>query len=79
MLINEAADTLYLRVASRDDIDMAMTKGVNYPKGLLKWCDEIGADSVVKELTALKDFYEEDRYRISPILKQHFILRKRFY
>ncbi|MGZ3901601.1 MAG: 3-hydroxyacyl-CoA dehydrogenase NAD-binding domain-containing protein, partial [Bacteroidia bacterium] len=67
MLINEAADTLYMRVASRDDIDMAMTKGVNYPKGLLKWCDELGADNVVKELTALKDFYEEDRYRISPI------------
>ncbi|MCW3075397.1 MAG: paaH [Bacteroidetes bacterium] len=79
MLINEAADTLYLKVASRDDIDMAMTKGVNYPKGLLKWCDEMGVDNVVKELTSLKDFYEEDRYRISPILKQNFILRKTFY
>lgn len=79
MLINEAADTLYLKVASRDDIDMAMTKGVNYPKGLLKWCDEMRVDNVVKELTSLKDFYEEDRYRISPLLKQHFILRKTFY
>jgi len=79
MLINEAADTLYLRVASRDDIDMAMTKGVNYPKGLLKWADELGADMVVKELNALKDFYEEDRYRISPLLKQSFILKKKFY
>lgn len=79
MLINEAADTLYLKVASRDDIDMAMTKGVNYPKGLLKWCDELGVDNVIKELTALKDFYEEDRYRISPMLKQNFITRKSFY
>lgn len=79
MLINEAADTLYLKVASRDDIDMAMTKGVNYPKGLLKWCDELGVDTVVKELTGLKDFYEEDRYRISPLLKQHFILKRKFY
>ncbi|MCE3259404.1 MAG: 3-hydroxybutyryl-CoA dehydrogenase, partial [Bacteroidetes bacterium] len=79
MLINEAADTLYLKVASRDDIDMAMTKGVNYPKGLLKWCDELGADNVVKELTGLKDFYEEDRYRISPMLKQSFILKRKFY
>lgn len=79
MLINEAADTLYLKVASREDIDMAMTKGVNYPKGLLKWCDELGIDQVVKELNGLKDFYEEDRYRICPILKQNFISRKSFY
>jgi 3-hydroxybutyryl-CoA dehydrogenase len=79
MLINEAADTLYLKIASREDIDMAMTKGVNYPKGLLKWADELGIDWVVRELTALKDFYEEDRYRISPILKQYLVLKKLFY
>ncbi len=79
MLINEAADALYLKVASRDDIDMAMTKGVNYPKGLLKWADELGVNLVVQELTALKDFYEEDRYRISPLLKQNFIMKKTFY
>jgi 3-hydroxybutyryl-CoA dehydrogenase len=70
MLINEAADTLYLQVASAKDIDLAMTKGVNYPKGLLAWADEIGISSVVKELADLRDFYEEDRYRISPLLKQ---------
>lgn len=79
MLINEAADTLYLGVASTNDIDLAMTKGVNYPKGLLKWADELGIDNVVQQLTALKDFYEEDRYRISPMLKQKFILKKTFY
>lgn len=79
MLINEAADTLYLKVASREDIDLAMTKGVNYPKGLLKWADELGINLIVKELTALKDFYEEDRYRISPLLKQNFIMKKTFY
>jgi 3-hydroxybutyryl-CoA dehydrogenase len=79
MLINEAADTLYLNVASRDDIDLAMTKGVNYPKGLLKWADEMGIDTVIKELNSLKDFYEEDRYRISPLLKQMLVLRKKFY
>jgi 3-hydroxybutyryl-CoA dehydrogenase len=79
MLINEAADTLYLKVASAGDIDLAMTKGVNYPKGLLAWADELGIENVVKQLTALKDFYEEDRYRISPLIKQNFILKKRFY
>jgi 3-hydroxybutyryl-CoA dehydrogenase len=79
MLINEAADTLYLKIASREDIDLAMVKGVNYPKGLLKWADELGIETVVTELTALKDFYEEDRYRISPLLKQKYILKTSFY
>jgi 3-hydroxybutyryl-CoA dehydrogenase len=79
MLINEAADALYLKIATAQDIDLAMTKGVNYPKGLLKWADEWGIDTVIKELNALKDFYEEDRYRISPLLKQHFILKKSFH
>jgi 3-hydroxybutyryl-CoA dehydrogenase len=79
MLINEAADALYLKVATREDIDLAMTKGVNYPKGLLKWADELGVNLIVKELTGLKDFYEEDRYRVSPLLKQNFIMKKTFY
>lgn len=78
MLINEAADTLYLGVASANDIDLAMTKGVNYPKGLLKWANDFGIPNVLKELNALKDFYEEDRYRISPLLKQKFILGQTF-
>ena len=53
MLINEAADALYLRIASARDIDVAMTKGVNYPKGLLAWCDELGAATVLARLDAL--------------------------
>lgn len=79
MLINEAADTLYLKIASREDIDLAVTKGVNYPKGLLKWADELGIETIVTELNRLRDFYEEDRYRISPQLKQNFALQKKFY
>ena len=31
MLINEAADALFWNIASAEDIDNAMTKGVNYP------------------------------------------------
>ena len=70
MLINEAADALYLRIASARDIDVAMTKGVNYPKGLLAWCDEIGAVTVLERLDALQAEYGEDRYRASPLLRR---------
>ena len=69
MLINGAADALYLRVASAHDIDKAMTLGVNYPKGLLAWADEIGIAETVKFLGALRDFYGEERYRPSPLLR----------
>jgi 3-hydroxybutyryl-CoA dehydrogenase len=70
MLINEAADTLHLNIANAQDIDLAMTNGVNYPKGLLQWADEKGIDDCVKELDNLFDEYHEERYRCSPILRK---------
>jgi len=79
MLINEAADALFLKIASREDIDLAMTKGVNYPKGLLAWADEIGIDNVLKQLEDLQAEYGEDRYRPSPLLKRMVKKNKTFY
>jgi len=70
MLINEAADALFLNVATAEDIDNAMTKGVNYPKGLLAWADEKGIDWCVSQLDELYDEYHEDRYRCSPLLRK---------
>ncbi len=70
MLINEAADAVFLNIATKKDIDLAMTKGVNYPKGLLSWSDEIGIKKVFNQLDELYNEYNEDRYRPSPILKR---------
>ncbi len=70
MLVNEAVDALHLRVATAVDIDLAMTKGVNYPKGLLAWGDEIGARTILERLEALHAEYGEDRYRASPLLRR---------
>ena len=70
MLINEAADALFLNIASAEDIDNAMTKGVNYPKGLLAWADEKGMDWCVSTLDTLYAEYHEDRYRCSPLLRK---------
>ena len=70
MLINEAADALFWQVASKEDIDRAMTKGVNYPKGLLAWADEMGIQTCVDRMDALYQEYREDRYRCSPILRR---------
>lgn len=70
MLINEAADALFWQVASASDIDLAMTKGVNYPKGLLAWADEQGAAHWLGVLERLQATYGEDRYRPSPLLRR---------
>jgi 3-hydroxybutyryl-CoA dehydrogenase len=78
MLINEAADAVLLRIASPRDIDLAMTKGVNYPKGLLAWADEIGIAKVYDRLAALQADYGEDRYRPSALLKRMARDGKRF-
>lgn len=70
MLINEATDALFLNIATKEDIDLAMTKGVNYPKGLLKWADEIGIENVLQQIQVLFELYGEDRYRPNPLLKK---------
>lgn len=70
MLINEAADALFLNIATAQGIDSAMTKGVNYPKGLLAWANEKGINWCVDQLDAMYDLYREDRYRCSPILRK---------
>lgn len=79
MLINEAADTLFWNIASAKDIDNAMTKGVNYPKGLLAWADEKGIDWCVNQMDQLYDEYREDRYRCSPILRKMNREQKNFF
>lgn len=70
MLINEAADAVLYGIGSAADIDLAMTKGVNYPKGLLKWADEWGAAKVLEILDNLYGEYREDRYRASVLLRR---------
>lgn len=79
MLVNEAADALFLNIATKEDIDLAMTKGVNYPKGLLAWADEIGIENVLIQLENLQTEYGEDRYRPSPLLKRMVRENKTFY
>lgn len=79
MLINEAVDSLYLGLASAEDLDLAMTKGVNYPKGLLKWADELELPNILGILTALHTEYNEERYRPSVLLKRMVKENRSFY
>jgi 3-hydroxybutyryl-CoA dehydrogenase len=69
MLVNEAVEAVRLRVASPADIELAMTKGVNYPRGLLAWGDDLGPATVLARLEHLHAEYGEERYRPSPLLR----------
>jgi len=79
MLINEAVDAVFLHIASVEDIDLAMQNGVNYPKGLLKWADELGLENVLAQLEALFAEYGDDRYRPNPLLRRMVKKGKKFY
>lgn len=70
-LINEAAFAVMEGVATPQDIDAAMRLGVNYPKGLLAWADEIGIPVVTIILDNLYREYQQERYRPCVLLKQY--------
>lgn len=70
MLINEAAEARLLQIASVEDLDRAVTAGLNYPRGLLAWADQLGASAVLSTLEGLQSYYGDDRYRPSALLRR---------
>jgi len=69
LIINEALDAVWLGIASPDNVDLAMTKGVNYPKGPISWGQEMGWEDVLTVLERCYDYYGDDRYRPCPLLR----------
>lgn len=70
MLINEAADTVYHNICSASDLELAVQYGVNYPKGLLAWGEDIGWSGIAEIMDELYDYYHDSRYRLSPYIRQ---------
>ncbi len=68
MLTNEACFAIAEKVASGSDIDTAMKLGTNYPLGPVEWAEKIGARQIHAVVSALYHFFQEDRYRPSPLL-----------
>jgi len=79
MLINEAADAVYMNVTTVKGVDLAMKNGVNYPNGLLEWCDMIGPKEVLNTIENLREHYSEERYRPNPLLRKVAQSEIRFY
>lgn len=70
MMINEAVFAVQLQIAKPEDIEIAMTKGTNYPKGLLAWGHALGWQTVLQRLEALYQQTSDDRYRAAPLLRE---------
>lgn len=79
MLANEAADAVNQCVCSAEAVDIAMQKGVNYPRGPLAWADTVGVPHIVAVLSNLAATYGEDRYRVSPLLRRKLANGTRFH
>lgn len=73
MIINEAYFTYQEGTATKDDIDMGMKLGTNYPYGPFEWCDRIGIKHVYELLDAVYDDTKDERYKICSLLKQDYL------
>jgi 3-hydroxyacyl-CoA dehydrogenase len=69
-VINEASFALAEGVGSAEDIDAGMIHGLNYPRGILSWADQIGIDHVLAVLDGLFEERRDERYRAAPLLRQ---------
>lgn len=66
MIINEAYYTLGDDVSTREEIDLAMQLGTNYPLGPFAWSEKIGLHRVYELLKLLS--VRDNRYNIAPSL-----------
>ena len=73
MIINEAYYTAQEGTASREDIDMAMKLGTNYPYGPFEWSERIGINHIYELLEAIYDDTHDERYKICSLLKQEYL------
>jgi 3-hydroxybutyryl-CoA dehydrogenase len=79
MLINEACETLLREIANKEDIDLAMKKGLNFPGGPFEWADALGLDYVLRVLDNMERSYNDPRYRASILLRRMALNGEKFY
>jgi 3-hydroxybutyryl-CoA dehydrogenase len=75
-IINEAAFTITEDIATPQDIDTVLKLGINFPFGPIEWAEQIGLKQVHAVLMALHTDLQEERYRVTPLLRQMAITRK---
>jgi 3-hydroxybutyryl-CoA dehydrogenase len=69
-IVNIGCDIVQQRICAPQDLDLAVTLGLGYPKGPLAWGDAIGPARVLAILEALRAASGDPRYRASPWLRR---------
>jgi len=67
MIINEAWFTYGDGISTREEIDIAMKSGTNYPYGPFEWSERIGLQNICGLLDTMR--LADSRYEIAPVLK----------
>ena len=73
MIINEAYFTFQEGTATKEDIDLGMKLGTNYPLGPFEWCGQMGIRQVYELLEAVYHDTKDERYKICPLLKKEYL------
>ncbi len=73
MIINEAYLVMQEGTSDRNSIDTAMKLGTNYPFGPIEWSERIGIDLIYETLSGMLQEFGDDRYRITPLLKETYL------
>ena len=73
MIINEAFYTVQDGTAAREDIDLAMKLGTNYPYGPFEWCERIGIKHIYELLDAIFEDTKDERYKICSLMKKEYL------
>jgi len=68
MIINEAYFALGDKISTKEQIDIAMKLGTNYPYGPFEWSKKIGLQKIFALLKKLNE--KEKRYDIAPLLRE---------
>jgi 3-hydroxybutyryl-CoA dehydrogenase len=68
MICNVGCSVAQMGVASPEDIDKAVTLGLNYPYGPLAFGDKFGPKNILRILDGIYGMYRDARYRPNPWL-----------
>jgi len=68
MIVNEAYFGLADNISTRDEIDVAMKLGANYPYGPFEWSRMIGLHRIYLLLKQLSR--QDERYRVAPLMEE---------
>ena len=68
--LNEASLLVYEGIADPEDIDKAITLGLNWPMGPMKLLDYVGLDTTLNISEVFMEEFEDSKYRASPLIRQ---------